>query len=391
MNAGGSSPGARIAVGGAHAHRRSARRMACVVVRQALPAEARRRGPPFWLLLPRRGRASAAGCSPASRSARWRSAGQPTRPIGSSTCNALLPLGDRFFVAGAAAHRTRAQTILDQRALARCRKAGRCAARRNEQRAGRLRDRAPPKVGPAVDGAFGARRRVPGAARGGHRSWVSSPAELYIPPRNEGVRAERIAATATILLARRRLALGACGSQGIGHRQSRGPSYRGAVACFRDHCSGLATRCRSSARQGGSADEPSKKPRAARKRPTETFKHSLSQGERRTGFFYAIRNGGFLRRDSCRRTSCSATTPSRSPSSSPSTRAVQAQGRRPQKRRSPLVRRNRTPAGLRGVPRTSSESGRDPEGLLERRGSRAPRPSRWRPHIAEGGGRPNEQ
>jgi mono/diheme cytochrome c family protein len=91
----------------------------------------------------------------------------------------------------------------------------------------------------------------------------------------------KIAATATILLAAA-LALGACGSQGIGIAKSS-PSYRGAVL-FRDHCSG----CHTLAIVGAQGSATSIKNRVRTNGPNFNIrKENVEQ------VLYAIRNGGF--------------------------------------------------------------------------------------------------
>jgi mono/diheme cytochrome c family protein len=91
----------------------------------------------------------------------------------------------------------------------------------------------------------------------------------------------KIAATATILLAAA-LALGACGSQGIGVAKSS-PSYRGAVL-FRDHCSG----CHTLSIVGAQGSATSIKNRVRTNGPNFNIrKENVEQ------VLYAIRNGGF--------------------------------------------------------------------------------------------------
>jgi mono/diheme cytochrome c family protein len=91
----------------------------------------------------------------------------------------------------------------------------------------------------------------------------------------------KIAATATILLAAA-LALGACGSQGIGIAKSS-TSYRGAVL-FRDHCSG----CHTLAIVGAQGSATSIKNRVRTNGPNFNIrKENVEQ------VLYAIRNGGF--------------------------------------------------------------------------------------------------
>jgi mono/diheme cytochrome c family protein len=91
----------------------------------------------------------------------------------------------------------------------------------------------------------------------------------------------KIAATATILLAAA-LALGACGSQGIGIAKSSA-SYRGAVL-FRDHCSG----CHTLAIVGAQGSATSIKNRVRTNGPNFNIrKENVEQ------VLYAIRNGGF--------------------------------------------------------------------------------------------------
>jgi mono/diheme cytochrome c family protein len=91
----------------------------------------------------------------------------------------------------------------------------------------------------------------------------------------------KIAATATILLAAA-LALGACGSQGIGVAKS-GPYHRGAVL-FRDHCSG----CHTLSIVGAQGSATSIKNRLPNNGPNFNIrKENVEQ------VLYAIRNGGF--------------------------------------------------------------------------------------------------
>jgi mono/diheme cytochrome c family protein len=91
----------------------------------------------------------------------------------------------------------------------------------------------------------------------------------------------KIAATATILIAAA-LALGACGSQGIGIAKSS-PSYRGAVL-FRDHCSG----CHTLSIVGAQGSATSIKNRVRTNGPNFNIrKENVEQ------VLYAIRNGGF--------------------------------------------------------------------------------------------------
>jgi mono/diheme cytochrome c family protein len=91
----------------------------------------------------------------------------------------------------------------------------------------------------------------------------------------------KIAATATLLLTAA-LALGACGSQGIGIAKSS-PSYRGAVL-FRDHCSG----CHTLAIVGAQGSATNIKNRVRTNGPNFNIrKENVEQ------VLYAIRNGGF--------------------------------------------------------------------------------------------------
>jgi mono/diheme cytochrome c family protein len=91
----------------------------------------------------------------------------------------------------------------------------------------------------------------------------------------------KIAATATILLAAG-LALGACGSQGIGVAKTNS-SYRGAVL-FRDHCSG----CHTLSVVGAQGSATSIKNRVRTNGPNFNIrKENVEQ------VLYAIRNGGF--------------------------------------------------------------------------------------------------
>lgn len=91
----------------------------------------------------------------------------------------------------------------------------------------------------------------------------------------------KIAARATILLAVA-LALGACGSQGIGIARSS-PSYRGAVL-FRDRCSG----CHTLSIVGAQGSPSSIKNRVRTGGPNFNIrKENVEQ------VLYAIRNGGF--------------------------------------------------------------------------------------------------
>jgi mono/diheme cytochrome c family protein len=91
----------------------------------------------------------------------------------------------------------------------------------------------------------------------------------------------KTAATATILLVAA-LALGACGSQGIGIAKSS-PSYRGAVL-FRDHCSG----CHTLSIVGAQGSATSIQNRVRTNGPNFNIrKENVEQA------LYAIRNGGF--------------------------------------------------------------------------------------------------
>ena len=91
----------------------------------------------------------------------------------------------------------------------------------------------------------------------------------------------KTAATATILLAAA-LALGACGSQGIGIAKSN-PSYRGAVL-FREHCSG----CHTLSIVGAQGSATSIQNRVRTNGPNFNIrKENVEQA------LYAIRNGGF--------------------------------------------------------------------------------------------------
>jgi mono/diheme cytochrome c family protein len=91
----------------------------------------------------------------------------------------------------------------------------------------------------------------------------------------------KIAATATVLLASA-LALGACGSQGIGVAKTS-PYYRGAVL-FRDHCSG----CHTLSVVGAQGSASSIKNRVPTNGPN--FNIRKEQPEQ---VLYAIENGGF--------------------------------------------------------------------------------------------------
>jgi mono/diheme cytochrome c family protein len=91
----------------------------------------------------------------------------------------------------------------------------------------------------------------------------------------------KIAATATVLLASA-LALGACGSQGIGVAKTS-PYHRGAVL-FRDHCSG----CHTLSVVGAQGSASSIKNRVPTNGPN--FNIRKEQPEQ---VLYAIENGGF--------------------------------------------------------------------------------------------------
>jgi mono/diheme cytochrome c family protein len=91
----------------------------------------------------------------------------------------------------------------------------------------------------------------------------------------------KIAATATVLLASA-LALGACGSQGIGVAKTS-PYHRGAVL-FRDHCSG----CHTLSVVGAQGSASSIKNRVPTNGPN--FNIRKEQAEQ---VLYAIENGGF--------------------------------------------------------------------------------------------------
>jgi mono/diheme cytochrome c family protein len=91
----------------------------------------------------------------------------------------------------------------------------------------------------------------------------------------------KIAATATVLLASA-LALGACGSQGIGVAKTSS-YYRGAVL-FRDHCSG----CHTLSVVGAQGSASSIKNRVPTNGPN--FNIRKEQPEQ---VLYAIENGGF--------------------------------------------------------------------------------------------------
>jgi mono/diheme cytochrome c family protein len=91
----------------------------------------------------------------------------------------------------------------------------------------------------------------------------------------------KIAATATVLLASA-LALGACGSQGVGVAKTS-PYYRGAVL-FRDHCSG----CHTLSVVGAQGSASSIKNRV----PTNGPNFNIRK-ENPEQVLYAIQNGGF--------------------------------------------------------------------------------------------------
>ncbi|HMH48094.1 MAG TPA: cytochrome c [Solirubrobacteraceae bacterium] len=91
----------------------------------------------------------------------------------------------------------------------------------------------------------------------------------------------KIAATATVLLASA-LALGACGSQGIGVAKTS-PYHRGAVL-FRDHCSG----CHTLSVVGAQGSASSIKNRV----PTNGPNFNIRK-EKPEQVLYAIENGGF--------------------------------------------------------------------------------------------------
>jgi hypothetical protein len=91
----------------------------------------------------------------------------------------------------------------------------------------------------------------------------------------------KIAATATVMLASA-LALGACGSQGIGVAKTS-PYHRGAVL-FRDHCSG----CHTLSVVGAQGSASSIKNRVPTNGPN--FNIRKEQPEQ---VLYAIENGGF--------------------------------------------------------------------------------------------------
>jgi mono/diheme cytochrome c family protein len=91
----------------------------------------------------------------------------------------------------------------------------------------------------------------------------------------------KIAATATVLLASA-LALGACGSQGIGVAKTS-PYHRGAVL-FRDHCSG----CHTLSVVGAQGSASSIKNRV----PTNGPNFNIRK-ENPEQVLYAIENGGF--------------------------------------------------------------------------------------------------
>jgi mono/diheme cytochrome c family protein len=91
----------------------------------------------------------------------------------------------------------------------------------------------------------------------------------------------KIAATATALLAPA-LALGACGSQGVGVAKTS-PYYRGAVL-FRDHCSG----CHTLSVVGAQGSASSIKNRV----PTNGPNFNIRK-ENPEQVLYAIQNGGF--------------------------------------------------------------------------------------------------
>ena len=91
----------------------------------------------------------------------------------------------------------------------------------------------------------------------------------------------KIAVTATVLLASA-LALGACGSQGVGVAKTS-PYYRGAVL-FRDHCSG----CHTLSVVGAQGSASSIKNRV----PTNGPNFNIRK-ENPEQVLYAIQNGGF--------------------------------------------------------------------------------------------------
>jgi mono/diheme cytochrome c family protein len=91
----------------------------------------------------------------------------------------------------------------------------------------------------------------------------------------------KIAATATVLLASA-LALGACGSQGVGVAKTS-PYYRGAVL-FRDHCSG----CHTLSVVGAQGSASSIKNRVPTNGPNFNIRKEAPEQ-----VLYAIQNGGF--------------------------------------------------------------------------------------------------
>jgi mono/diheme cytochrome c family protein len=91
----------------------------------------------------------------------------------------------------------------------------------------------------------------------------------------------KIAATITVLLASA-LALGACGSQGIGVAKTS-PYYRGAVL-FRDHCSG----CHTLSVVGAQGSASSIKNRVRTNGPNFNIRKEDPEQ-----VLYAIENGGF--------------------------------------------------------------------------------------------------
>ncbi|HLB22320.1 MAG TPA: cytochrome c [Solirubrobacteraceae bacterium] len=91
----------------------------------------------------------------------------------------------------------------------------------------------------------------------------------------------KIAATATILLVCA-LALGGCGSQGIGIAKSS--SYRRGAVLFRDHCSG----CHTLSVVGAQGSATSIKNRLRTNGPNFNIRNETEEQ-----VLYAIRNGGF--------------------------------------------------------------------------------------------------
>ena len=164
----------------------------------------------------------------------------------------------------------------------------------------------------------------------------------------------KIAATATILLAAA-LALGACGSQGVGVAKTS-PYYRGAVL-FRDHCSG----CHTLSVVGAQGSATSIKNRVKVNGPNFNIRKEDPEQ-----VLYAIQNGGFS----------GAIMPENivlgddAKSIASSSPTIPGDRRRPAPPRRSRCRRNRTHAGLRAVLELKRIRD-DPEGVT--RGARAAR------------------